>query len=348
MHAHGGTRPRGSPAHAGPLRLWERLTIALLFVLVGGVIVALSLPPGGLRKGQPQASQAGLRKAGTGYTQASKKTGAAPGRSALADGWGSAVLTGPHGIRFEYTAEGNGRLAAALAPVLRHHTGILAVGVVDASTGAVAVFRGSRPFHTASIVKADILAALLFQHQQTGIPLSEQQQALAAQMMEDSSDQAASELWIQIGEASGLNYANEELGLKHTKPGSGAFWGLTSTTVDDQLRLLADLASSNSPLWPESRSYELGLMRRVAAGQAWGVTAAAAPGTSPAVKDGWLPDGSETTWVINSIGLISRDGHEILVAILSSDQPSESAGIARADAAAKAAVSAITGSRARA
>jgi hypothetical protein len=203
-------------------------------------------------------------------------------------------------------------------------------------------------FHTASIVKADILAALLFEHQQTGMPLTDQQQTLAAQMIEDSDDQAASELWSQIGEANGLNYANEELGLKQTTPGSGTLWGLTSTTVADQLHLLADLASGNSPLWAESRSYELGLMEHVTADQAWGVTAAAAPGTPWAVKNGWLPDGSEIRWVINSIGVISHDGHEILVAILSTDQPSESAGIARVDAAAKDAVSAITEGRPRA
>ncbi len=340
MHAHGGNRPQRSPAHAGPLRLWERVTIALLLVLVAGVVVALSLPRGHQRPGEPQASGARVSK-----MQASGRTGQTGRRSALAAGWGSAVLTGPDSIRFQFTAEGDDRLAAALAPVLRPRPGVLAAGVVDASTGAVAVFQGGRLFHAASIVKADILAALLFEHQQTGMPLNDQEQALAAQMMDDSSDQAASELWAQIGEANGLNYANEELGLKQTKPGSGTLWGLTSTTVDDQLRLLADLASSNSPLWAESRSYELSLMQHVTADQAWGVTAAAAPGTSPAVKDGSLPDGSEIRWVINSIGVISRDGDEILVAILSTDQPSQSVGIARVDAAAKDAVLAITESR---
>jgi hypothetical protein len=340
MRAHGGTRPRRSPEHAGPLRLWERLTIAMLFVLVAGVITAVSLPRGRLHPGEPQASGVRVSK-----MQASGRTGQAGSRSALADGWGSAVLTGPDSIQFRYTAKGNDRLAAALAPALRHRTGVLAVGVVDASTGAAAVFHGKGLFHTASIVKADILAALLLEHQQTGTPPSKRQLALAAEMMEDSSDQAASELWAEIGEAKGLTHANDELGLKQTKPGSGPLWGLTSTTVDDQLRLLADLASSSSPLWPESRTYELGLMRHVTADQAWGVTAAATPGTSSAVKDGWLPDGSKTTWVINSIGVISRDGHEILVAILSADQPSETAGIARVDAAAKDAVSAITESQ---
>jgi altronate dehydratase len=63
------------------------------------------------------------------------------------------------------------------------------------------------------------------------------------------------------------------------------------------------------------------------------------------VKDGWLPDSSATTWVINSIGVISHGGHQLLVAVLSSGQPSEPVGIAQVDEAARAAVSALTGGR---
>ena len=326
----GGDGSKRSPAHAGPLRPWERLTFALAFVLVAAGIVVLSISGAHGRSAGPRAS---------------RKTAPAAIRPPSGSGWGSVVLTGPGSIRFSAAAE-NARLAAALAPVLRDSTGNLAAGVVDAATGAVAVYGGDRQFHTASIIKVDILASLLLQHQWSDVPLSAQQRALAAEMIEDSNDQAANELWDAAGRGEGLKVANQELGLRQTTPGDGIYWGLTSTTVDDQLRLLADLASSHSPLAAGSRSYELGLMRHVTPDQAWGVTAAAVPGTAPAVKNGWLPDGSTTAWVINSIGVISRDGHEMLVAVLSSDQPSEAAGIAQVDAAAKAAVSAIAGARA--
>jgi hypothetical protein len=46
-------------------------------------------------------------------------------------------------------------------------------------------------------------------------------------------------------------------------------------------------------------------------------------------------------WVINSIGVIRCNGQQVLVAVLSDDQPTESAGIAQDQAAAKAAVTAI-------
>ena len=322
----GADQSRRSPAHAGPLRRWERLTFVLAFVLVAAGIVVLSVS--GVR-GHPAAQRA-RRKAAPAAT-----------RTASASGSRSVVLTGPESIRFSSAAAENARLAAALAPVLRRGTGNIAAGVVDAATGAVAVYGGNREFHTASIIKVDILASLLLQHQWSNAPLSAQQRALATEMIEDSNDEAANELWEAAGEGQGVKLANQELGLRQTKPGDGIYWGLTHTTVEDQLRLLADLAASHSPLSAGSRSYELGLMRHVAAGQDWGVTAAAVPGATAAVKDGWLPDGSDTTWVINSIGVISRGGQEMLIAVLSSDQPSESAGITQVDAVARAAVSAI-------
>jgi hypothetical protein len=327
----GGDQSKRSPAHAGPLRRWERFTFVLAFVLVAAGIVVLSVS--GVR-GHPAAQRA------------RRKTAPAAARTAPASGSRSVVLTGPGSIRFSSAAAENARLAAALAPVLRRGTGNIAAGVVDAATGAVAVYGGSREFHAASIIKVDILASLLLQHQWSDAPLSAQQRSAAAEMIEDSNDEAANDLWEAAGEGQGVGVANQELGLRQTTPGDGIDWGLTHTTVEDQLRLLADLAASHSPLSAGSRSYELGLMRHVAAGQDWGVTAAAVPGATAAVKDGWLPDGSDTTWVINSIGVISHGGQEMLVAVLSSDQPSESAGITQVDAAARAAVSAISGARA--
>jgi beta-lactamase class A len=322
-------QPRRSPAHAGRMRPWERLTIGLVLSLIAAIVVAVSISGVHTPNG-PRVRQ--------------KTTPAAEGLP-LGSGSGSSVLTGPGSIPFTSAPQENERLTAALAPVRRHRTGTFAAGVIDVATGAAAVYDGGQLFHAASIVKVDILATLLLQHQRAGTRLSKRERVLAAEMIENSDNLAATDLWDAIGRAGGLRKANQKLGLRHTTPGAGVYWGLTSTTVDDQLRLLADLTSRNSPLSARSRSYELGLMRHVTADQAWGVTAAAARGTRSAVKNGWLPDGSYTTWVINSIGVIHDDGQEILVAVLSKDQPSESAGIAQADAAARAAVSAITDGR---
>ena len=234
--------------------------------------------------------------------------------------------------------EANRKLTAALARLLKGHTGDLAVGLVDRTTGLRATYGGGHRFHTASIVKADILASLLLRHQDAGTPLSESERELATEMIEQSNNDAATDLWNDVGGADGIAAANVRLGLRHTTPGQGGYWGLTSTTVVDQLALLADLTSARSPLNAASRSYELRLMRHVESDQAWGVSAAATPGTCAAVKNGWLPD--PRLWVINSIGVIRHDGRVLLVAVLSDDQPTEGCGIAQVRTAAAAAADA--------
>ena len=233
-------------------------------------------------------------------------------------------------------------VTAALARRLRHHTGRLAVGVTDLSTGVTATYHPRQAFHTASIVKAGILATLLLQVQRQHAALGSGDQALATAMIENSDNNAASALWGTIGGAPGLAVTDQALRLRHTVPGPGGWWGLTTTTVTDQLRLLSALTSPRSPLAAASRHYELALMRNVTAGQNWGVTAAAGPRTRPAVKNGWMPDGPAGLWVINSIGVISHHGHRLLLAVLSSGQPSQLAGIRQAQAAATAAAAAIT------
>jgi hypothetical protein len=233
-------------------------------------------------------------------------------------------------------------LLAALAPVLRHRTGLLAVGVADLSTGVTATYHSRQAFHTASIVKAGILATLLLQlqHQHAGLSLDEQD--LATAMIEDSDNGAATALWNVIGATAGLAAGDQALRLRHTVPGQDGWWGLTATTVTDQLRLLSALTSRHSPLTAASRRYELNLMHNVETGQNWGVTAAASRGSRPAVKNGWMPDGPEGLWDINSIGVVSHHGQRLLVAVLSSGQPSQQAGISQVQAAAKAAAAAIT------
>ena len=253
------------------------------------------------------------------------------------------ALAGRPGRRQHQACSARAALTAALAPVLRSQTGSLAVGVTDLSTGVTASYHPHELFHTASIVKADILATLQLQlqRQHAGLSLAEQQ--LATAMIEESDNGAASALWDTIGAAPGLAAANRILGLLRTEPGPGGLWGLTATTVTDQLALLAALASAHSPLTAAARHYELGLMRSVEPGENWGVTAAADPGSRPAVKNGWLPDGSESgLWVINSIGVLRHAGQRLLVAVLSSGQPTEAVGISQVQAATIAAAASVT------
>ena len=231
------------------------------------------------------------------------------------------------------------RVATALRAALGTRGARLSVGVADLATGAEALYRPAEQYHAGGITGADILAALLYQHQRARTPVGSKDFGLAAEMIENGSNTATASLWQAVGRGVGLATTNRALGLRPTIPGTGSAWRLTGTTVADQLQLLAGLAATHSALSAVGRAYELGLIASQAAARPWGVPAAAGAGTSCAVSDAWRPGAGR--FVVNSIGIIDRGGHEFLVVILSRDWPTKAAGISAVRAAAVAAVSAM-------
>jgi beta-lactamase class A len=233
-------------------------------------------------------------------------------------------------------------VAASVQTYLKSQGDQSAVAVLDATTGAQLAVNADAGFHTASIVKVDILATLLLQRQ-AAQGLTANEQSLAFDMITKSDNAAATSLWNEIGSASGLAAANRTLGLTETTPGSGNSWGHTTTTANDQLRLLQALTSASGPLDATSRGYVLNLMSQVEDDQDWGVPAAAsAQATGVYVKNGWMDDSSDDgLWVNNSVGRIVEPGHDWLVVVLTSGNTSESSGINVVEHAATLAVSGL-------
>jgi hypothetical protein len=60
------------------------------------------------------------------------------------------------------------------------------------------------------------------------------------------------------GGASGLDAANERLGLTDTSGGEDGPWGLTRTTAADQLTLLRQVFGDDSELSESARTYPRG------------------------------------------------------------------------------------------
>ncbi|MEU9283694.1 serine hydrolase [Streptomyces sp. NPDC048275] len=230
-------------------------------------------------------------------------------------------------------------LTRAMTSVTVEDGAEVSVAVLDLDSGESAGY-GDAAFDTASIVKVDILATLLLQAQDADRQLTAQEKTYATAMITNSDNVSASALWDVIGQADGLDAANKRFGLTGTEGGDGALWGLTQTTAADQLTLLQQVFGDDSELGEASRTYIQGLMGEIAADQLWGVSAAA-DGTEWALKNGWLARSTTGLWDINSIGRVSADGHDYLVATLSGGNTSKAKGISLVEAAAKAAVSAF-------
>ncbi|MEU3946991.1 serine hydrolase [Streptomyces sp. NPDC029526] len=231
----------------------------------------------------------------------------------------------------------------------------VSVAALDPVTGD-AVCSGDGVFVTASVVKADILAALLLRARDTGRGLTAIEWARAAAMIGRSDNEAASALWRAIGSAAGLDAANARLGLTETVGGAHGYWGLTRTTAADRLVLLRELLGRDGEagrglLDEEARAGARRLMAEVVPEQAWGVPVVA-DGSAWAVKNGWMPRDATGLWVVHSIGRVTSGGREVLLAVLSDGNASRAEGVARVEAAARTAVTAlrntVTGGREKA
>ncbi|MEV0577721.1 serine hydrolase [Streptomyces sp. NPDC050392] len=229
-------------------------------------------------------------------------------------------------------------LAAAVEPLLTG-SGAVSVAVLDTGTGTRAVYGGAdASYDTASIVKVDILAALLLRAQDEGRELTAGERAHAVAMIERSDNDSATALLAAVGGAAGLDAANARLGLTGTTAAQA--WGLTRTTAADQLTLLEAVfgPEADAELDAASRTYLRGLMAQVEADQQWGVSAA---GSDWALKNGWMPRTATGLWNVNSIGQVTAGGHTVLVAVLSGGQASKETGIALVESVARAAVGVV-------
>ncbi len=241
-----------------------------------------------------------------------------------------------------FTRSERAALTRALDRYLKRRPGAVSISVRAAGLDDYTYGRGVRTA-TASIVKLDIVLALLLKAQHAKRRLTATEKTLAEEAITVSDNHAATALWHRIGGSEGLATANRRLGLRATVPGPGDAWGSTTTTSVDQIRLLTALTSGHSRISPANRRYVRGLMEDVVPEQAWGVSAAADPGTGVAVKNGWLPrrvhDG---LWTVNSIGLVHAAGRTCLIAAISERHPTLPDGIATLEHATRTIARALT------
>jgi beta-lactamase class A len=227
-------------------------------------------------------------------------------------------------------------LSGAAAAWVAGRSGTVRAAVYDVATGQSWRLGDGPVQAAASVVKLDVLETLLARGGLSGLSASDK--SLASSMIEDSDNDAATSLWDEAGGAGGLAAYNERAGLTRTTPSAcvtcAGFpwpgWGLTTTVPYDQLVLLRQLVvPGQRPLLSHAaRSYALSLLEHVDPGQRWGVSAGVPAGVTVALKNGWLPlDGVNSNWQVNSIGWVSGDGRDYLIAVFSTGTVTEKYGI---------------------
>jgi len=227
-------------------------------------------------------------------------------------------------------------LGTAASAYLTTRAGTVMVTVDDLVTAEAWSIGSGRPQAAASVVKLDILETLLAEHRASGTALTAPEMSLARSMIEDSDNDAATSLWDDVGGPQRIADFNASVGLTDTSPSQcvtcAGFpwpgWGLTTTTTVDQVSLLHQIVEPSDLLADADRAYALQLMESVNPDQRWGVSGGVPADVTVALKNGWLPmDSSGSDWQINSVGWISGDGRNYLIAVLTTGNPTEQYGI---------------------
>jgi beta-lactamase class A len=198
------------------------------------------------------------------------------------------------------------------------------VAVYDSKTGALAHYTNApagTTYNTASIVKLSILETTLYQDQKNGISgLTSDQLAQATPMIENSDNDAATDLWNMIGGAPAVQSYYQVVGTTDSTP---------NTTALDQIKIVNEVAYPKL-LNTASVTAANNLMDNIEADQRWGVTGGVPTGVSVELKNGWLADADNngtSGWNINSIGHVHGNGTDYTIAVLTDDNDTMQDGI---------------------
>ena len=202
---------------------------------------------------------------------------------------------------------------AAAAAYLARRPGQLGIVVDDRGTGAV--WRAGATGHaawTASTIKVAIAATLLERQRAGRIALAATDRSAMADMLNWSSNDAATALWNKFDGPGMLDGFRRTYGMSGLSvvPGYDTFWRHLQCTADDLHNLMAYVLAR---LHPADRAYLVGALRGVSDNQRWGVWAAG-PGMQPGNKDGWAlkPDASPDHWVTHTVGFAGPDERYIV------------------------------------
>lgn len=251
----------------------------------------------------------------------------------------STPATSPSGTQTSGHNPKHGHGKNPFAGLASTYSSSVTAAVYDAITGKTYYLHKGVVEDTASIVKVQIMGALLHQAQTQGGTPPGTEQAQLTSMIEASDNSAATSLLQQAGGPSNVKQFDELVGMTDTVPHDTTpyingdpnlpAWGLTTTTAADEVKLVRAFAYPNSVLNTTFRNYGLNLMEHVESDQDWGVSGGVTPGTTIALKNGWLPldVAGNSNWQVDSIGWIKGNGRDYVLAVLTRGSASEQAGI---------------------
>jgi hypothetical protein len=269
----------------------------------------------------------------TGVRGSDEGTGVPPPTVAPA---ASAAAVAPSVSPAASASPATGPLGAQAQAYLAGRRGRVEAAIYDLSTGRQWTLGQQAPQAEASVVSLEILEAVLSQRTSQRTVLSLTEQELTPAMIEQGDNDSVTTLWGDVGGAKGMRAFDHQVALALTSPSnclqcpgsSGPGWELTTTTPQDQMTLLRQLVRPSGVLDKNDQKYALYLLENVTPSQRWGVSGGVPAGVTVALKNGWLRlSAGNSDWQVNSVGWVSGDGRDYLMAMFSAGNPSEQYGI---------------------
>lgn len=212
-----------------------------------------------------------------------------------------------------------------------HH---VTAAVYDDRTGCWYHLRQGQRVTTASVVKIEVMAATLLRAQDQGRDLVRSESQRIGRMISASDNAATTSLWSSLGRVRAMSSYSARFGLGATVV-TEPYWGLTSTTAQDQAWFMERLMQGGVPLDAHNRGIAWLYLRDIRADQRWGVRAGVPAGWEVGHKNGFA-DSACCGWRVNSVGYVADPGGGgYAIAVLSDGWGSMDEGIPMVETVAK-------------
>jgi beta-lactamase class A len=183
--------------------------------------------------------------------------------------------------------------------------GIVSFSVID-SRGQRYSYAGDRQFVSASVVKAMLMTCFLDIKSLAHEPLSSTDRFELRAMITQSDNDAADEIYRQVGGAHLYNLARR-LGMRHFSV--RGYWANAELTTDDQALLMENLPRA---IYPRYYAYARELLSSIVSWESWGIPETARPrGWKVFSKGGWR--GTDRSQLIHQVARLERRGQVVVI-----------------------------------
>lgn len=235
---------------------------------------------------------------------------------AAGDGWADASM-----LTFSAPAAGTPAWASfdVLSPALAGYLSGLGrdsgAVVYDLTRHQYYTYNADNQYIMASSAKVPIMTTFLSMTERQGREPNANEMYLLTTMIENSNNDSAESLWLEVGGAPAVDRLMRSLKIPGLSPDYAGEWGYSTVSPLAMVRLLTAL-HEGTVLTVHDRALAFNLMSHIESDQQIGVGTTAPNGAHYWMKDGWVP-GPDGRWAMNSSGIVTIGNETYIIAVYS-------------------------------